>query len=81
MHRILIFCCFFAWGISLVSCKKDPEICVDCLDDLAFKQNIVVEQEQVEALILKIQHFDPAGIAATGICKPIRNRFCSTLPT
>lgn len=37
------------------------------LDDLAFKQNIVVEQEQVEALILKIQHFDPAGIAARDV--------------
>ncbi|MEY3179245.1 MAG: polymerase factor sigma-54, partial [Bacteroidota bacterium] len=37
------------------------------LDDLAFKQNVVVEQEQVEALILKIQHFDPAGIAARDV--------------
>jgi RNA polymerase sigma-54 factor len=37
------------------------------LDDLAFKQNIVVEQEQVEALILKIQHFDPVGIAARDV--------------
>jgi RNA polymerase sigma-54 factor len=37
------------------------------LDDLAFKQNIVVEQEQIEALILKIQHFDPAGIAARDV--------------
>jgi RNA polymerase sigma-54 factor len=37
------------------------------LDDLAFKQNIVVEHEQVEALILKIQHFDPSGIAARDV--------------
>jgi RNA polymerase sigma-54 factor len=37
------------------------------LDDLAFKQNIVVEHEQVESLILKIQHFDPSGIAARDV--------------
>ncbi len=37
------------------------------LDDLAFKQNIVVEHDEVEALILKIQHFDPAGIAARDV--------------
>ena len=37
------------------------------LDDLAFKQNIVVENEQVESLILKIQHFDPSGIAARDV--------------
>jgi hypothetical protein len=40
MHRILIFCCFLTLGLSLVSCKKDPEICVDCLEDLAFKQAV-----------------------------------------
>lgn len=37
------------------------------LDDLAFKQNIVVEHDLVESLILKIQHFDPAGIAARDV--------------
>lgn len=37
------------------------------LDDLAFKQNIVVEHDEVEALIIKIQHFDPAGIAARDV--------------
>jgi RNA polymerase sigma-54 factor len=37
------------------------------VDDLAFKQNIVVENEMVEAVILQIQHFDPAGIAARDV--------------
>ena len=41
MHRMLIFCCFLAWGLSLVSCKKDPEICADCLEDNVFKQAIL----------------------------------------
>ena len=40
MLRILIFCGVLAWCLSLVSCKKDPEICVDCLDDIAFKQAV-----------------------------------------
>ena len=37
------------------------------MDDLAFKQNIVVEHVQVESLILKIQYFDPSGIAARDV--------------
>jgi RNA polymerase sigma-54 factor len=37
------------------------------VDDLAFKQNVVVESEQVEAVIEKIQLFDPPGIAARNV--------------
>jgi RNA polymerase sigma-54 factor len=34
------------------------------VDDLAFRQNISATEEQVEALIQRIQHFDPPGVAA-----------------
>lgn len=37
------------------------------VDDLAFKQNIMVEAEAVEAVIGMIQHFDPPGIAARNV--------------
>ncbi len=34
------------------------------VDDLAFRQNIVATEEDVESIIKKIQHFDPPGVAA-----------------
>ena len=34
------------------------------VDDLAFRQNIMSTEEEVEALIRRIQHFDPPGVAA-----------------
>ena len=34
------------------------------VDDLAFRQNIITTEEEVEALINRIQHFDPPGVAA-----------------
>jgi RNA polymerase sigma-54 factor len=34
------------------------------VDDLAFRQNIMTTDEEVEDLIKKIQRFDPAGVAA-----------------
>ena len=34
------------------------------VDDLAFRQNIVATEEDVEDIIKKIQHFDPPGVAA-----------------
>jgi RNA polymerase sigma-54 factor len=34
------------------------------VDDLAFRQNIFVTEEDVEKLILRIQQFDPPGVAA-----------------
>lgn len=37
------------------------------VDDLAFKQNIDTNGEDVEALIASIQHFDPPGIAARDV--------------
>ena len=37
------------------------------VDDLAFKQNIMVEADDVEAVIAMIQHFDPPGIAARNV--------------
>jgi len=34
------------------------------VDDLAFRQNIMTSEEEVEALIKRIQRFDPPGVAA-----------------
>lgn len=34
------------------------------VDDLAFRQNITATEEEVEAIIRRIQHFDPPGVAA-----------------
>ena len=34
------------------------------VDDLAFRQNISATEEEIEALIKRIQQFDPAGVAA-----------------
>ncbi len=36
-------------------------------DDLAFRQNIIVTEERVEALIRRIQQFDPPGVAARNL--------------
>lgn len=33
-------------------------------DDLAFRQSLLVEEKEIEAIILQVQQFDPAGIAA-----------------
>jgi RNA polymerase sigma-54 factor len=37
------------------------------VDDLAFRQNIISSEEEVEDLISKIQHFDPPGVAARNL--------------
>ncbi|HEX3168113.1 MAG TPA: RNA polymerase factor sigma-54 [Chitinophagaceae bacterium] len=34
------------------------------VDDLAFRQNVMTTEEEVESLIKRIQHFDPPGVAA-----------------
>ena len=34
------------------------------VDDLAFRQNIMTTEENVESLIRRIQHFDPPGVGA-----------------
>src|SRR4029079_8595243 len=34
------------------------------VDDLAFRQNVMATEEEVEAIIQRIQHFDPPGVAA-----------------
>lgn len=34
------------------------------VDDLAFRQNITATEEEVEEVIQRIQHFEPAGVAA-----------------
>ena len=34
------------------------------VDDLAFRQNVSATEEDVEAMIQRIQHFDPPGVAA-----------------
>jgi len=36
-------------------------------DDLAFKQSMWVEEKEIEALLLKVQQFDPPGIGARNI--------------
>ncbi len=37
------------------------------VDDLAFRQNIETNEEEVEAIIQMIQHFDPPGVAARNL--------------
>jgi RNA polymerase sigma-54 factor len=37
------------------------------VDDLAFRQNIETDEEEVEYLISQIQHFEPAGICARNL--------------
>jgi RNA polymerase sigma-54 factor len=37
------------------------------VDDLAFRQNIETSEEEVDGLVLQIQQFDPAGIAARNL--------------
>lgn len=37
------------------------------VDDLAFRQNIMTTDEEVESIIKKIQHFDPPGVAARNL--------------
>lgn len=34
------------------------------VDDLAFRQNIMATEEEIESIILRIQQFDPSGVAA-----------------
>ena len=36
----------------------------DVLDDLAFTQNIIVEEEQLELILEKVQSLEPAGVGA-----------------
>jgi RNA polymerase sigma-54 factor len=33
-------------------------------DDLAFRQSLIVDEKEIETIILQVQQFDPAGIAA-----------------
>ncbi|MFM2339212.1 MAG: hypothetical protein RL115_2405 [Bacteroidota bacterium] len=37
------------------------------VDDLAFRQNIIASEKEVEAIIISIQHFDPPGVAARNL--------------
>ena len=37
------------------------------VDDLAFRQNIISTEEEVESIIKGIQHFDPPGVAARNL--------------
>lgn len=41
--------------------RREP---LSIADDLAFNQNLVTDEIEVKSLILKIQEFDPAGLAA-----------------
>lgn len=36
-------------------------------DDLSFRQNVNAEEEEIETIIKKIQHFDPPGICARNL--------------
>lgn len=40
---------------------------ISLIDDLAFSQNIIVEEERVEAILALIQDFEPAGIGARSL--------------
>ena len=33
-------------------------------DDLAFRQNVLTDEKEIETIICQIQHFDPAGVCA-----------------
>lgn len=37
---------------------------ISIADDIAFKQNIIVEVEEIESIIEKVKQFDPAGVGA-----------------
>lgn len=37
------------------------------IDDLAFRQNIITDEEEISELILQIQQFDPAGVGARNL--------------
>ncbi|MCP9752961.1 RNA polymerase factor sigma-54 [Ferruginibacter sp. HRS2-29] len=37
------------------------------IDDLAFRQNIITDEEEISDLILQIQQFDPAGVGARNL--------------
>ncbi|MCY4779048.1 RNA polymerase factor sigma-54 [Sphingobacterium sp. UT-1RO-CII-1] len=57
---------------------------ISLIDDLAFSQNIIVEEERVEAILSVIQDFEPAGIGARSLqeCLLIQlNRKDSNNPT
>ncbi len=41
--------------------RREP---IAIIDDLMFSQNIFATEEEVEALLQKIQHFDPPGVGA-----------------
>ena len=40
---------------------------ISLIDDLAFSQNIIVEEDRVEAILALIQDFEPAGIGARSL--------------
>src|SRR5690606_12623892 len=37
------------------------------IDDLAFSQNVMASEKEVESVLAKIQRFDPAGVAARNL--------------
>src|ERR1700722_17162861 len=43
-------------------------------DDLAFRQNIETSEEEIETLIIKIQQFDPPGVAARDLQECLLNQ-------
>jgi RNA polymerase sigma-54 factor len=44
--------------------RREPQ---SISDDLAFKQNVLADVEQVEEVIAMIQHFDPPGVGARDV--------------
>ena len=44
------------------------------VDDLAFRQNIETTEQEIEALIKKIQHFDPPGVASRDLQECLLNQ-------
>ena len=44
--------------------RRDP---ISLVDDLAFSQNVMTDEQEIEGLIKIVQRFDPAGIGATNL--------------
>lgn len=44
--------------------RRDPQ---SIANDLAFSQNLIVDEDEIEEIINKIQDFDPAGVCASSL--------------
>ncbi|MFT4758884.1 MAG: RNA polymerase sigma-54 factor [Paraglaciecola sp.] len=49
--------------------RREPSAIID---DLMFSQNVIAREEEVKAILDKIQHFDPPGIGASNLQECLR---------